>query len=127
MKIILVDAAYTFTNHANEIDQGVYALLEQYPNNKIILTNANEEQMKEYGLVDLPYELFTLRHEPNKDDPEYFKKFFSEYSLSPDEVVYFEHSPAAVRSARSLGVTSYHFDDEERDLVALKEFLDQNL
>jgi len=126
MKTILVDAWATFVTEEG-IDQEMYTLLESYPNSKIILTNANDEEIPKYGLVDLPYELFTLKHEPNKTDPEFFTKFFKHFNLTKDDVVYFEHTPEAVEAAKSLGITSYHFDHEKRDMDALKKFLDENI
>ncbi|MFT7557688.1 MAG: HAD superfamily hydrolase (TIGR01509 family) [Planctomycetota bacterium] len=128
MKTILVDAAYTFVlKDENIIDQKLYSLLEEYENPKIILTNANEEQKKTYGLVDLPYPLFTLSHEPNKDNPTYFRKMLENFNLEIEDVVYFEHSQDAVESAKSVGIKSYHFNHEERDLISLKGFLDEAL
>lgn len=72
MKTILVDAAGTFVIEGEGIYQPLFDLLEQYPNRKIILTNATDEQKIAFGLVDLPYELFTLSHNPEKTDPQYF-------------------------------------------------------
>jgi FMN phosphatase YigB (HAD superfamily) len=80
-----------------------------------------------FGLVDLPYELFTLKHEPNKTDPTYFKKMLDHFNLSSEDVVYFEHSPEAVESAESVGIVSHYYDPEKKDLDALKTFLDENL
>ena len=127
MKTILVDAVDTFIIEGKGIFKDLHNLLEQYPNKKIILTNANDEQMKEFGLIDLPYDLFTLKHNPNKPDPVYFETMLKEYSLNADDVVYFEHNPDAVKSAQSVGITSYHYDHEKKDLDALKVFLDENL
>ena len=50
MKTILVDAAGTFVIEGKGIYKPLYDLLEQYPNPKLILTNANDEQMIEYGM-----------------------------------------------------------------------------
>ena len=47
MKTILVDAVDCFIIEQNEtfdIFQDIYKLLEPYPNRKIILTGANDEQ-----------------------------------------------------------------------------------
>ena len=132
MKTILVDAAETFTIEIdvkytifNELRQ----LLDTYPNRKIILTNANDEQAPAYGLVTLPYELFTLKHNPDKTDPDFFKKFLKQYNLNADEVIYFEHNPEAVISAKSVGIVSYlyNYNADRKDLVALKAFLDENI
>ena len=122
MKTILVDAVNTFVVDG-KINQEMYELLETFPNKKIILTNANDEQMKEFGLEDLPYELFTLKHNPDKVDPEYFNAMFEQLNLKPEEVVYFEHNEDAVKSAKSIGINTYHYDKDKRDLDALKVFL----
>ncbi len=49
------------------------------------------------------------------------------FGLNKDDVIYFEHSPDAVKSAESVGVKSYHYDSEKKDLVSLKKFLGENL
>ncbi|MFA5838430.1 MAG: hypothetical protein WC849_00625 [Candidatus Paceibacterota bacterium] len=127
MKTILVDAVDTLVIEGQGIFKEMYDLLETFPNRKIILTNANDEQMIEFGLVNMPYEMFTLKHEPDKTDPIYFKKMLENYNLNKDDVIYFEHNPQAVKSAQSVGITSYHYDDSKKDLVVLKKFLNENL
>jgi HAD superfamily hydrolase (TIGR01509 family) len=127
MKTILVDAVDTLVIEGEGVFEPMHALLDTYPNPKIILTNANDEQMIKYGLVDLPYEMFTLKHQPDKVDPEYFQKMFAHFGLRAEDVIYFEHNIKAVESAQSLGITSYHYDAETKDLVALKQFLDTNV
>ncbi len=49
------------------------------------------------------------------------------FGLSKDDVIYFEHNENAVKSAKTVGIKSYHYDHEEKDLVALKKFLTENL
>jgi hypothetical protein len=69
MKIILVDAAYTFTIEKDgkfEVFKDMYELLETYPNKKIVLSGADDEQIVKFALDNLPYELFTLKHNPEK-------------------------------------------------------------
>ena len=127
MKTILVDAVNTFVLEGGKINQEMHDLLETYPNPKLIVTNANDEQIVEFGLTNLPYELFTMRHQPNKTDPVYFETLFKEKGLSADQVVYFEHNPKAVESARSIGVGAYHYDHVVKDIEALREFLDGNV
>src|SRR5689334_8323537 len=107
MKTILVDAVDTFVTEGKGIYEPMFELLETYPNRKIILTNANDEQMIPFSLVNLPYELFTLKHNPDKVDPVYFQKMLENYNLTKDDVVYFEHNPKAVESAESVGILSY--------------------
>ncbi len=127
MKTILVDAVYTFVSDQGVIFQEMFDLLEKYPNKKIILTNAGDDKWQQYGLDKMPYEVFTLKHNPDKPDPTYFQKLLKHFSLTDNDVVYFEHSPEAVKSAESVGIKSYHYDENKKDLAALKNFLDQNL
>lgn len=127
MKTILVDAVGTFVIEGKGIFQPMFDLLEKYPNKKVILTNANDEGKIEYGLINLPYDLFTLKHNPDKTDPKYFKEMLDYFKLQSADVIYFEHNPEAVKSAQSVGITSYHYDAEKKDLQALRRFLDKNI
>ncbi len=102
-------------------------LLETYPNKKIILTGANDEQFKKFGLDKMPYEVFTLKHDPEKTDPKYYETLLEHFGLDKKEVVYFEHNPAAVESAKSVGVNSYFYDNNKKDIAVLKDFLNLNL
>ena len=127
MKTILVDAVDAFVIEGQGIFAEMHDLLETYPNRKIILTGANDEQYKEFGLDKMPYEVFTLKHNPEKTDPKYFETLLNHFGLSKEEVIYFEHNPEAVKSAQSVGITSYHYDADKKDLVGLKRFLDENI
>ncbi len=127
MKTILVDAVDTFVIEGEGIYKPMQVLLDKFSNRKIILTNANDEQIIEFGLVNLPYELFTLKHDPNKTDPIYFKKMLKHFNLTSKEVIYFEHNSEAVKSAESVGIVSYHYDTNKKDLVKLKDFINKNI
>ena len=107
MKTILVDAYKTLVFDGKVFEE-MNKLLDKFPNPKIILTNANDEEIIELGLVNLPYELYTLKHNPDKTNPEFFIKFLEDKNLKPGDCVYFEHTLEAVESARSLGIMSYH-------------------
>ena len=126
-KVILVDAVNTFVDKETGMFQEMYELLEQYSNKKIVLTNADDEQMEKFGLNDLPYEVFTLKHNPNKPDPVYFETMLKNFDLKADEVIYFEHNEGAVRSAQSVGITTYHYNSVQKDLDLLQSFLNQNI
>jgi len=130
MKTILVDAAYCFTIEKGEkfeIFQDLYNLLETYPNRKIVLTGANKEQREKYALNNLPYELFTLEHNPEKTDPKYFEIMLKNFNLSKEDVVYFEHNLESMKGAELVGIKTYFYDNDKKDLVRLKKFLDDNL
>ena len=105
----------------------MHELLETYANKKIILTGANDEQFKKFGLDKMPYDVFTLKHDPEKTAPEYYDKMLNHYNLSKDDVIYFEHSQEAIKSAQSVGIKTYYYDPDKRDLKALKDFLSENL
>lgn len=126
MKTILVDAVDCFVSDEGEIFQEMYDLLETYLNKKIILTGANDEQYVQFGLDKMPYEVFTLKHDPEKTDPKYYELLLEKYSLNIDDVLYFEHNPKAVESAKSVGINSYYYDNDKKDLESLKAFLDSN-
>jgi uncharacterized protein YndB with AHSA1/START domain len=123
MKTILVDAIDGLVLKDGTIFQELYELLEIFPHRKIVLTGANDEQFKEFNLANVPYELFTLKH----NDPKYFEMMLKHYGLSADDVIFFEHNPDAVNSAETVGIKTYFYDPNKRDLEALKGFLNSNL
>jgi len=127
MKTILVDGISGLILKDGTLFTEMYQLLEQYPNPKLVLTGANNEQWKQFNLDISPYEVFTLKHNPEKTDPEYFRILLKKYGLKPDEVIFFEHNAAAVNSAESIGIKTYFYDDSKRDLSALKVFIDSSL
>jgi HAD superfamily hydrolase (TIGR01509 family) len=127
MKTILIDAINGLISKEGEIFEDMYYLLEEYSNNKIILTSANDEQIVKFKLDEAPYEFFTLNHNPEKSDPEYYKEMLTHYGFKAEDVVYFEHDAGAVKSAQSIGITTYYYDTNKKNLVTLKEFLDKNL
>ena len=127
-KIILVDAINTFLLKETGIYQPLYELLETYPcHRKIIVTNADATQIESFGLNNMPYEVFSMAHKPDKTNPIYFETLRKTYYQGASSFVYFEHNPDAVKSAESVGITSFWYDPEKKDLGALKLFLDNSL
>lgn len=127
MKTILVDAINALIIKDEGIFNEMHKMLEQYPNKKIILTGANDEQMKKFGLDKAPYEVFTLKHNPEKTDPKYYEIMLKHFNLTTKDVIYFENDENAVKSARSIGITTFHYDKIAKDIVSLKKFIDENL
>lgn len=130
MKTILVDAVDGLIIKDKEeyiVFQEMYELLESFPNKKIILTGANDEQFKLFNLAKAPYEVFTLKHDPEKTDAKYFEIMLQHYNLNKDELIYFEHNPEAVKSAESIGIKSYYYNHQNKDLKVLKDFLNNNV
>lgn len=127
MKTILVDAINTFILSENEIFEEMYQLLEKYPNRKIILTGAKEDVMEKFRFNKLPYEFFTLRHDPEKTEPKYYTTMLKHFKLKAENVIYFEHNQDAVKSAESVGIKTFFYDKDKKDLGALKKFIDESL
>ena len=127
MKTILVDAINAFVHESGEIDQSMLKILNRYKNPKIILTGANDEQFKKFGLDKMPWPVFTLKHDPEKTDPAYFTKMLQHYDLVAKDVVYFEHKQDAVKSAQSVGIKTMFYDYDKKDYAELEKFLQENL
>ena len=127
MKTIFIDAINGFVLEDGTIFEEMHIMLETFPNKKIILTGANDEQFKEFGLDKMPWEVFTLKHNPEKSDPQYYKTLLDKFGLKSEDVVYFENNKDAVKSAQSVGIKTYFYDHTKQDVNSLKEFLAQNL
>lgn len=122
MKTVLVDAVDCFVSKDGRIFTEMHDLLESYPNRKIILTGANEEQFKQFGLDKMPYEVFTLQHSPEKTDPKYYQMMLEHFNLDRVNVIYFEHNDKAVEIARSAGINSYHYDSRKKRSRSSEKF-----
>lgn len=124
--VILVDAVHTFIVEGKEgfsVFKEMFALLEKFPQRKILLTGADDDQYKKFGLNAAPYEVFTMKHHPEKSDSAYFHVLLEKFNLKPNQVIYFEHDKEAVRSAESIGIKTYFYDAKDRDLKSLEKFL----
>jgi hypothetical protein len=102
-------------------------VLDSFDNKKIVLTNANDEQIIKLGIDKSPYEVFTLKHNPDKIDENYYKIMFEKLDLDVEDVIYLEHSLEAIESARKNNIITYHYDKDEKDLVGLKKFIRDNI
>ena len=127
MKTILVDAIDGVVLKDGTLFQEMYEMLETFPNRKIVLTGANDEQFKQFNLDKVPYEVFTLKHNPEKTDPKYFEILLKNYGLQSDEVIFFEHNSEAVKSAETVGIRTYFYDPTKKDLESLRTFIASNL
>ena len=126
MKTILVDAWNTFVTQ-EWVNLKMKELLDSFPNKKIILTNANEEEKKKFGIVDMPYPVFSLSHNPDKVENWYYKKMLDFFGLENDELIYFEHNKEACKKAEEIGIKTFYYDKDKKDLLTLLKFLKENL
>ena len=122
MKIILVDAWNTFVKE-RKINKELYKILEGFPNKKIILTNANQNERIDYGIIEMPYIVFSLNHNPEKTDPKYFEILCEKYKLNLDDLLYIEHNKKAYETAISLGIKSFLYEGEN---ISVMDFLTKN-
>ena len=130
MKTILVDAWNTLFIEENGkavINKEMRKILDSFDNKKIVLTNADDNQMIKFGIDKSPYKVFTLKHNPNKVDGGYYKIMLKEFNFRSEDVIYFEHNLEAVKSAIKNGISTYHYDKDKKDLIKLKKFLENNL
>ena len=47
-----------------EINKELYKILEGFSNKKIILTNANQNERRDYGIIEMLILFFSLNHDP---------------------------------------------------------------
>jgi len=118
-KILAVDAVGCLVDYNGKINKKIKRLIDKYKIKKIILTNANNEEKKKF-LKNVNYQIFSLNHKPDKTNPKYFKKFLSQHNLKPNQLIYFEHNIKAVKSAKSVGIITHHYNGS---LKGLENFL----
>lgn len=126
MKTILVDAYHSLFLEQG-MDNQLLEILESFENPKIVLTNADNNQIIEFGINNSPYPIFTLKHNPNKTDGGYYEKMLEHISVDAENCIYIEHNKEAVEQAKKLGITTHHFNKDIRDLVDLKKFIETNI
>lgn len=126
MKTILVDAYNTLFLEQG-MDNQLLEILESFENPKIVLTNADDNQLIEFGIDKSPYPVFTLKHNPNKTDGGYYEKMLEHFSLSARNCIYIEHNKEAVEQAEKVGIITHHFNKDTRDLINLKKFIETNI
>jgi hypothetical protein len=73
---------------------------------QIKLTGANDKQFAHFKLDQVPYRVYTLKHNPENTAPQYFKILIEKYNLKPEDVIYFEHNAEAAKTAQSVGISA---------------------
>ena len=127
MKVILVDAINTLIIPGKGMYKPLLKILDGYPNRKIVLTGANNEEFIQHGLDKIPYEVFTLKHNPEKSNPNYYKILLKQFDFAAEDLVYIEHNLEAIHSAESLNIKAFHYDKDLKDVNKLTQFLEINI
>ena len=120
---ILCDLIGTFADKKGNIYQDINELLKTFPQQKILLTSATNQQLKEFKLTNMPYPIYTTEHTIEKNSPEYYKKLLKQFNLTPQEVIYIERKPEAIETAKQLGIKTIEFNAEDRDINIVKKLL----
>jgi len=123
-KFILVDAVHCLVDKEGNVNQKLKTYLDSLKNRKIVLTNAPFEKHKKFFRNIKDYEIFTLEFKPEKNNPEYYKKFLKKFNLSASDVIYFEHDKEAFNSAKSVGIGTFFYENNVEDV---KKFIKDSL
>jgi hypothetical protein len=122
-KILAIDAIGLLVDVNGKINFKINRLINEFDNKKIVLTNANDNEKKKF-LKNVNYKIFSLKHNPEKSNITYFKKFLLKYNLKPNQLIYIEHNIKACRSARKNKIKTFHYVG---NYIKLKKFLKLNL
>ena len=122
-KIILVDGMHCLYDKDFRIDKELLELIDSFNTWNMLVVNSFRE--RGYSLVDKSnWASFSLEKEGiKKDNPEYFKRLLKDRSLTPEEVMYFDHDKKSVETAKKLGIISKHYTDTR----SMKKFISDNL
>jgi len=124
-KTILVDAIHTLYIPEHGFDQKMVNILKRYKNPIIITTNMKLDDLEKHPLLGLGYQIFTREGDPNKRDPEYWKKLLDHYGLTINDVIAFDHNPEVKESAYDAGVVTQLIEPyAERDHAAIQGLFD---
>lgn len=121
-KTILVDGMHCIYDEEFNVNQNLLNILNSINCQKILVVN----KFREKGLVSLQgneFEAFSLEEQGiKKNNPEFFKTLMTKFSLTPENLIYFDHSEDNINSAKELGIKSIHYTG---DNDKIKEFLDE--
>jgi len=121
-RVILVDGMGCLYDSDFNVNQELFDFLNNLNTKKILCINKNKEKAKEIAKGQ-DYEIFSFEGKINKDNKEFFIKLLKEYKLAPEEIIYFDHLEANVKSAKSTGILSEVFKTNE----LIEKFIDENV
>ena len=126
IKAILVDAISCLFDEKRKINKKLLEMLLSYNLQLIIVTNVDLKDIINKPIIDIigqNISVFTIKNNPNKTNPQYFKELLREYNLNPNEIIYFDHSKENINSAEKIGINSELY----KNLNQIKKFIDENL
>jgi len=125
IKAILVDAMYCLFDKDRNLNKELFSMLNNYPTKLIIVTNADLNDTKNKPLTEFisdNIDIYTLKNNPDKSNPEYFEKLLNKYNLKPNEIIYFDHSEDNLNSAKKLGIKTELYKNSKQ----IQNFIDNN-
>ena len=118
-KTILVDGMFCIYDKEFNVNKELLKIINSFNARKILVVNGFREKGKQ-ALIGSDFLAFSLEEEKiKKDNPEYFKTLLSRYDLKIYEVLYFDHDENNVKTAKSLGIVSTQYLNNEQ----IEEFL----
>ncbi len=124
---ILCDLIGTFADKQGNIYNDINEVLKTFSQQKILLTSATNQQLKDFKLTNLPYPVYTTEHTIEKSNPEYYKKLLKQFNLTPQEVIYIERKHEAIKTAQMLGIKTIKFNPEKRNINTVRKLLQKHL
>ncbi len=96
---------------------------------KIFLATQNEKYTTAtfVGFLDplMTYDVVLSTHEVGfkKSNPEYFKSSLEKYQLKPEEVIHIDNNSKAITSAKSLGIHTVFFQNQDQAIAEIENLL----
>lgn len=122
-RTILVDGMFCLYDDKFNLNHELLDILLKSDSKKILVVNGYAKEAKDlvgqYGI-----EVFSFNGEIKKDNPEFFARLLEKHSLSPDEVIYFDHDIKNLSGARGAGIVKTMIYSENPGKI--EEFISNN-
>ncbi|MFA6079999.1 MAG: HAD-IA family hydrolase [Candidatus Gracilibacteria bacterium] len=120
-KTLLLDGVFCLINEDFSLNEEVYTLAKMLGLRTIIVTNAPLEKLMPI-VEQTGFEYVTYEHNPEKTDPEYYRKLLVDKNLKASECVYVENREVHVKVAEGLGIPTIHYT-KPSDIKKVESFL----
>ena len=125
VETILVDAVFCLIHKGDEglsLNTELCDFLEAQNKQIIVVTNAKDSVLLEIKklLEHTKFVVFSLQFNPEKTDPEYYKKLIQMYSLDLSKTIYIDHSLDNIAASTQCGIETYQYVDNQETIDFLK-------
>ena len=123
IRTILVDGLGCIYDEDFKINEKLANIINKFNAKKILVVSGSREKGRKASEEYLS-DAFSLEEKGvKKDNPEFFRVLLKKYNLKPEEVVYFDHAEANIKSAESLRIKSKIYKDD----ASVEKFIQDNL